>query len=65
LSEAEAKAIRPLRLTTVTVKAGDTGETLAAAIPWERFRQRWFEVLNGLKPGQMPPVGARVKTVVN
>jgi predicted Zn-dependent protease len=65
LSEAEAKAIRPLRLTTTTVKAGDTGETLAAAIPWERFRQRWFEVLNGLKPGQMPPVGARVKTVVN
>ena len=63
LSEAEAKAIRPLRLKVTTVVAGDTPERLAQGIPWPEFRLRWFEVLNGLRPGEMPPVGGRVKTV--
>ncbi len=63
LDAAEAKAVRPLRIRVVTVKPGDTPASLAAAIPAEKFRVRWFEVLNGQSPGAMPPVGAVVKTV--
>ncbi len=63
LDAAEAKSVRPLRIKLRTVQPGDTVESLAAAIPSAQFRRRWFEVLNGLAPGQPPTVGQVVKTV--
>jgi len=63
LAPGEAKAVRPLRIRLRTVQPGDTADTLAAAIPSDKFRRRWFEVLNGLAPGQAPTVGETVKSI--
>jgi len=63
LDAAEAKQVRPLRIKLRTVQPGDTTDSLAAAIPSDKFRRRWFEVLNGLAPGEPPPVGRVVKSV--
>lgn len=64
LSAAEAEAIRPLRLSIATVEPGDTPAKLAARMPIEGFRQEWFDVLNGLSPGQRLEPGTPVKIVV-
>lgn len=63
LSEAEAKAIRPLRLRIVTVQAGDTAETLAARLPFTRLKTEQFRVLNGLRDGEPLQAGQKVKLV--
>ena len=63
LDAAEAKSVRPLRIKLKTVEPGDTADSLAQAIPSAQFRRRWFEVLNGLAPGQPPAVGQIVKSV--
>lgn len=63
LSETEAKAIKPLRLKVVTVKAGDTAESLAETLPFSRFRLEQFRVLNGLRDGETIRPGERVKLV--
>ena len=64
ISETEAAAIQPLRIKVVPVKPGDTATSLAAGFPFERFRLRWFETLNGQRPGQRLTPGAKVKIVV-
>jgi len=64
LSAAEADAIRPLRLSVATVKPGDTPAKFAARMPIEGFRQEWFDVLNGLRPGQRLEPGTPVKIVI-
>ena len=64
ISEAEARAIQPLRIKVVRVRAGDTPQSLADRFPFEAFRLGWFETLNGLRPGQRLQPGARVKVVV-
>jgi predicted Zn-dependent protease len=64
ISKAEADAIKPLRIKVVTVKDGDTPSSLAAGFPFESFRLRWFETLNGLRPGERLNPGARAKIVV-
>ena len=63
LSEAEAKAIRPLRLKILTVKAGDTDQTFAAMLPFTRYRLEQFRVLNGLRAGETLQPGQKVKIV--
>ena len=63
LTEAEAKAIRPLKIKVSTVRPGDTAETFARRMPFEKFRDRWFSVLNGLAPGEKLKPGGKVKTV--
>ena len=63
LTEAEAKAVQPLKLDIVTLRAGDTQESLAARFPFPDFRVERFRALNGLQPGEMPPPGVRVKVV--
>ena len=64
ISKAEADAVKPLRIKVVTVKGGDTPRSLAAGFPFEAFRLRWFETLNGLRPGQRITPRQRVKVVV-
>ena len=64
ISKAEAAAIQPLRIKVVRVAPGDTPRRLADRLPFEAFRLRWFETLNGLRPGQGLQPGTRVKIVV-
>jgi len=63
LSAGEAATIRPLRLRVVTVGAGDTRQTLADRLPFEKLRLEWFETLNGLAPDQPLAPGGKVKIV--
>ena len=63
LSPDEAAAIRPLRLRVVTVGVGDTPQTLADRLPFEKLRLEWFETLNGLARGQPLAPGGQVKIV--
>ncbi|MDT8345103.1 MAG: M48 family metalloprotease [Thermohalobaculum sp.] len=63
LDAAQRRAIKGARVEIVTVRAGDTAESLGQrmavdALPVDRFR-----VLNGLKPGEQPRPGDRVKLV--
>ncbi|NQV85136.1 MAG: M48 family metalloprotease [Rhodospirillales bacterium] len=64
ISEAEAAALQPLRIKVIRVQPGDTPQSLAAKFPFEAFRLRWFETLNGLRPSQGLRAGGRVKIVV-
>lgn len=64
LSEAETKAISPLRLRVLTVNPGDTPQSLANLMPLESFKLDWFMVLNGLTPGAALTAGNKVKVVV-
>ena len=63
LSDAEARAIRPLRLKLYTVRSGDTVALLAQRFPFERFQREWFRVLNDLSLGEALVPGTQVKLV--
>ena len=63
LTRKEAASIKPLRIKVVDTKPGDTPKSLAARMPFETFGLRWFEVLNGLNPGQGLRPGRAVKIV--
>ena len=63
ISDAEAAAIRPLKIKVARVGPGDTPDSLARKMPFEKFGLRWFRVINGLRPGQGLEPGARIKTV--
>jgi predicted Zn-dependent protease len=64
ISQDEADAVKPLRIKVVTVKDADTAKSLAAGFPFEAFRLRWFETLNGLRPGERLKPGTRAKIIV-
>ena len=64
LSEREQSALGGRRIMVTTVKSGDTAESLSQLMAPERDRLARFEMLNGLRPGEQPRVGARVKVVV-
>src|SRR5690606_32654435 len=59
LSEAEARAVKPLRIRIATVQPGDTVATLAARMAFSDYKVERFRVLNGLgqdrqlKPGML------------
>ncbi|PPR21929.1 MAG: hypothetical protein CFH38_01266, partial [Alphaproteobacteria bacterium MarineAlpha10_Bin1] len=63
LSTAEAAALQPRRLRIVTVRAGDTAETLSRSMAFDDFQVERFRVLNGLRPGEPLSPGQRVKIV--
>ena len=65
LSERERRGLGGKRIAVVTVKTGDTAESLAALMPSERDRLARFEMLNGLRPGEQPRPGGQVKVVVD
>jgi predicted Zn-dependent protease len=63
LTAAEARAIKPLRVDVVTVRKGDSAESLAARMPFDSYRLERFLTLNGLQRGQALPPGERVKVI--
>lgn len=64
LSQSEKAEIQPLRIKVVTVKAGDTADTLGRSMAFDDHKVEQFRLLNGLEPGQHPAPGSRVKLVV-
>jgi predicted Zn-dependent protease len=64
LSAEERAAIRPLRIKVVRAKTGDTAEKLAARMTVDEWAVENFRLLNGLKPGEQPAAGQRVKLIV-
>ena len=63
ISEAEAKAIKPLKVRVVTVKDADTALGLSARMPLGKFSRRWFETMNRNALGRGLSPGGAVKTV--
>ncbi len=63
LSKADAKNIKPRRVKVITVKAGDTVETLAKQMAFEEFNIERFLVLNGLHADETLALGRRLKVV--
>lgn len=63
MSDAEKAALRPLKIRVVTVSPADTLATLAGRMKTGSNKLRWFQVLNGLSPGEIPVAGSKVKIV--
>jgi predicted Zn-dependent protease len=64
ISPAEAAAIRPRVIEVVTVRPGDTAQSLAGRMAYRDFQLDRFAVLNGLAPNAQLAPGQRVKLVV-
>jgi predicted Zn-dependent protease len=64
ISQAEAAAIRPKVIDVVTVRAGDTIQSLSQRMAYRDFRLERFLSLNGLQPGSQLAPGQKVKLVV-
>jgi predicted Zn-dependent protease len=54
---------KPQRIRIVTVKAGDTVQSLASRMVVADDKEGWFRVLNGLTNGQQVQAGQKVKIV--
>ncbi|MFN3774166.1 M48 family metalloprotease [Sphingomonas parapaucimobilis] len=65
LSTAEANNIRGKTISIVTVKAGDTIDSLSARMAFPDYKRERFTTLNGLDPEQALVPGRLVKLVVN
>ena len=65
LTPAEAAAAKPYRVGIVTVKPGDTVESLAARMPYDDLKLERFRTLNGIVAGEGVRPGQLVKLVVD
>lgn len=63
MTDAEAGQAKPRKLRVVTVKAGDTINTLSARMAYPDYRTDRFLVLNALSPNARLQPGQRVKIV--
>ena len=63
LSVSEAAALKPLRVRVITVRKGDTQESLARRMLLEDYPLERFRVLNGLRASDALAPGRRVKIV--
>lgn len=63
IGEAEARAIRPRRIEVVSVRPGETAQSLAARMAVEAAPEAHFRLLNGLAPDQEVRPGQPVKIV--
>lgn len=63
LSAAERRAIPERRIEIVTVRPGDTAESLGRLMAVDEMAVERFRVLNGLRGGEQPREGRRVKIV--
>ena len=63
ISEAEARALKSLKVRLVTVKEGDTALGLSARMPLGKFNRRWFETMNRNALGRGLAASGTVKTV--
>ena len=64
ISAAEASAIRPRVIDVVTVKSGDTAQSLASRMAYRNYQLDRFLSLNGLSAGTALVPGQKVKLVV-
>ena len=64
ISRQEARNVRQQRLDIVTVRPGETVETLAARMDFSAHQEDRFRVLNGLSRGDRVRPGQSVKIVV-
>jgi predicted Zn-dependent protease len=65
LSTAEAAAVKPKRVRVVTVKSGDTVDSLSAKMAYSDYKAERFRVINGLAAGAGVKSGQRVKIIVS
>lgn len=65
LSPSEVAAIRPKRISVVTVKATDTVASLAARMAYTDFKVERFRILNALGSGAVLKPGQKVKIIVS
>jgi predicted Zn-dependent protease len=63
ITAAEAGKVKPRLLRVVTVKRGDTVQSLAERMAYTDARLDRFLVLNGLKTGSVLAAGQKVKLV--
>jgi predicted Zn-dependent protease len=64
LSPQEIASLKPLRIQVVTVRPGDTVQSLAARTAFPDYKLERFMVLNGLKQGEALRPGQLIKLVV-
>lgn len=64
ISVAEAAAIRPRVINVVTVRAGDTAQSLSSRMAYRDYKLDRFLSLNGLAPNAPLAPGQKVKLVV-
>ncbi len=64
LSAQELASLKPLRIQVVTVRPGDTVQSLAARSAFPDYKVERFMVLNGLKQGEALRPGQLIKLVV-
>lgn len=64
ISATEASAVRPRKLSVVTVKAGDTVQTMAKRMAYTDKALERFLVLNGLTASSRLTTGQKVKIVI-
>lgn len=64
LTAAQAAAVKPRRIQVVTVRAGDTIDTLARRMAYTDLQRERFLVLNAMTSGDRLATGDRVKLVV-
>ena len=63
LSQAEASNIKALRLLLVPANKTDTVRGLSKTLPYGKYNETWFRVLNDMKAGQQVKPNQRVKVV--
>lgn len=63
LTRDEAAKIHALRLLVVPAQKGDTISALAKSLPYDRYNDAWFRLLNDLQAGQGLQAGQRMKVV--
>jgi len=63
MTDAEAAGIKPRRIRLVTVRAGDTMQSLSSRMAYSDYQLERFQVLNGLAANASLAVGSRVKIV--
>lgn len=63
LSAEQAAGINAMRLIIVRSRPDDTVAGLARTLPFGRFNEPWFRVLNDLQPGQPLPIDRLTKVV--
>ncbi|WP_118857599.1 M48 family metalloprotease [Sphingomonas mesophila] len=64
LSGQEAAAIRPKVIDVVTVRAGDTVQSLSQRMAYRDYRLERFVALNGIAPNERLVPGSKVKLVI-
>jgi predicted Zn-dependent protease len=64
ITTSEASAIVPRQLDVITVRPGDTVQSLSRRMAYDDAQETRFRVLNGLASNQQVQVGQKVKIVV-